>query len=149
MSQEKYSTNFTVRAIPVVAEKLEIGASYRVSNEEFKRWYPAVADNLNISVFKEAAGPYLVAQLRSFLMDSHKLDHMETTDIKTPATPWQFFKQLHMPMWFKKRWPVVFNTQCIPVSYHHHYMCPHVDTPNMKRHVYWMISGPSNKDSTS
>jgi hypothetical protein len=28
-----------------------------------------------------------------------------------PATPWQFFKQQHLPEWFQNRWPVKMQTR--------------------------------------
>ena len=122
------------------AEKLDIALSLCVS--QFLREYPTVTENLKMSIWEDKLTRALVFSLRSFLLDGHKLDHTERVDIKTPATPWQFFKQQYMPGRFLRHWPVRFVTQQVTTVHHHHYMCPHMSVPSDKpHHVYWMMQG--------
>jgi|ERR1700739_449089 len=123
------------------AKKLQIGIMERVSRQ-VREEFPLVADNLRMSSWEDRCTRDLVISLRSFLLEGHKEVRTDTRVLKTPSNPWQLFKEMYMPEWFVKRWPVTYITQDVPVATHHYFMCPHMNVPpDRPEHLYWLMDG--------
>jgi hypothetical protein len=98
-------------------------------------------ESAKLRAYEMATGEAVMA-LQAWLLDGHKTDICEKRKcVESPSSPWEFFKLLYAPNWFKNRFPVKLTKQEFVVTIHHHYLCPHVETgtPEQRHlHYRWM-----------
>jgi len=88
---------------------------------------------------QDYVGEQLAVAARMWLLDGHRTDvRKEYGAILFPKTPWQFFKQKYMPAWFKRMYPVQFQSHEYKTAVHYHYVCPHVSPDEPYIHYRWM-----------
>ena len=115
----------------VVLEKLKLA---------FWNTMPAIGENAEVDI-RQLSDSFdkVLLSVRSWILDGHKVDRIESESFDFPATPWDFWKQEYAPKWFLDRWPVKYNTQVVTKNIHQHYVCPHINA-NVDRfqHLEWM-----------
>jgi hypothetical protein len=115
----------------VVLEKLQLA---------FWDTMPAIGENAEVDI-RQLSDSFdrVLLSARSWILDGHKVDRLDSESIDFPLTPWDFFKQEYAPKWFLERWPVKYRTEVFTKAIHQHYMCPHINA-NVDRfqHLEWM-----------
>ena len=102
--------------------------------------YSAIGENADLNVrYSEYIAKQIVFNVRSWILDGHKVDRVVPTTIEFPATVWDHWKLKHGPHWLVKRWPVKFEKTIVPKEIHKHYLCPHINAKDDRmKHVEWM-----------
>jgi len=131
------SFNNSIAVDEIVIDTLRVSVVERIRNR-----YPMVARNLTVTPYL----PYDTAEhvdyiFSSFLANIHKTDKTKTQLYKYPATPWEYLKEKYAPVWFLKRRPVRYDTKDVAVSVERNFMCPHIDTPDLRPHVVYLRDG--------
>lgn len=139
---------YPVNSEPCHASKAILDQLQLVFWTRVKQHYPPVGENANICM-RELSNTVdeVLISVNTWILDGHKVDRLESAEIEFPATPWEFWKQLHMPRWFVKRYPVKFRTTFVTKSIHQHYVCPHINMKDNKYpHIAWMYENSGQKD---
>ena len=82
-----YAVNEPLHANKVVLDQLML-AFYTTLRES----YPAIGENAKMRIFEQATTADLVMAVNSWILDGHKIDRLESTEIEFPATWWEFLK---------------------------------------------------------
>jgi hypothetical protein len=111
--------------------------------------YQSIGENarLDILEMKDVHDKILV-YVRSWILDGHKIDRLESESIDFPATPWDFVKLKYAPKWFLERWPVKYKTTMVTKNIHQHYVCPHINMRDDRNpHIAWMYEQSGQKET--
>ena len=111
-----------------------------------KEFYPAIGENAKMRIFEQATTVDLVMMVKTWILDGHKVDRLESIEIEFPATWWDHWKLEHGPKWLVKRWPVVYKSQQVTKAIHQHYVCPHINLKDESYpHIAWMYENSGQK----
>ncbi|SRR6266851_1936051 len=101
---------------------------------------PGVASSMKLDFIRTITGQ-LVAQMKAMLVTGRIQDTVISESVKWPDSPWQMFKERHMPEWFKRKFPVHWHTEKVKIETNHYFVCPHIATDPQQHHVKFMATG--------
>lgn len=125
-----------IRLEEFVAQQVHVYAARALTD------YPALEHNLEVLPPRLLHNcEDMVMQLRSWMLAGRVPTNEYTETVRWPDGVWQMFKHLHMPEWFKRRWPVRMAERHLAVTTNHYFVCPHLVTDPRERHVHFMATG--------
>ena len=100
--------------------------------------------NLSVETRFEHVARHLVFQLNAYFAAKEHVEPDEVINhvtIKNPATPWQFFKECYFPNAILRYFPVTYVINIRPVKLRRVTvkMCPHLQIPERRSHIEFML----------
>jgi hypothetical protein len=135
--------NEPIHANKAVLEQLQLAFWTSI-----RKSYPPIGENSQLRLRELSyAVDELLMMVNTWILDGHKVDRLENTEIDFPATWWDFWKQSHAPKWMLKRWPVKLKTTKVTKHIHQHYVCPHINMKDDSHiHIAWMYESSGQKE---
>lgn len=119
-----------------VAEKLPVYAHTVLSQ------YPLLGGNAEITLRQMSdSADQLVMMIKSWMIAGRIPTNENSHTFSYPDGTWQTFKELHMPNWFKMKWPVRYKRETVTVTTNHYFVCPHLGVSDQGLHVQFMATG--------
>ena len=111
-----------------VLTRLKLGCKFTISNQ------------VSLEVIKDVAADHMTLALTAWVAAG--AEHVEIARYETvPASWWQAVLERWAPAWWLRRYPL--HQRWIPVSYRYSRVCPHVDVPDPRAHVAYMVATPT------
>ena len=118
------------------AERLHVQAHTILSQ------YPMLAENAELKMMQvNDSVDQLVLMMKSWMLAGRIPTNESSHTFSYPDGTWQMLKELHLPEWFKRKFPVRYKRETVTVTTNHYFVCPHLSVPNQGRHVQFMATG--------
>jgi hypothetical protein len=115
----------------------KIGIYMRQSLTEF----PAIAESVKLEFIKSQCIDYMIAQITAWCVGGRIPTNEQSKHVRWPDGAWQMFKEVHMPEWFKDKFPVRWHEEEFKVQTNHYFVCPHLVTDSKEHHIQFMATG--------
>lgn len=116
------------------AEKVGIYIREKLSD------FPGVAESAKLEYYKTQCDG-MILTISSWLVGGKIPSESQHKIVRWPDGAWQTFKELHLPQWFKNKFPVRWHTEDFIMYTAHYFVCPHLVTDPQARHVQFMATG--------
>ena len=126
-----------------VLEQLQLAFWTTISKD-----FPPIGENSELFIRELSyAVDQILMQVRTWILDGHKIDMIESTEIEFPATWWDHWKVDHAPKWLVRISPIKSKTIKVTKNIHQHYVCPHINMKDDRYpHIAWMYEGSGQKE---
>jgi hypothetical protein len=125
---------FNTEYLQFTAEKVGIYIRERLPD------FPGVSESAKVEYYKSAFDG-MIAQIQGWLVGGKIPTEPLKKEVRWPDGAWQMFKELHLPEWFKKKFPVRYHTEEFTVQTNHYFVCPHIVTDPREKHIQFMATG--------